>query len=197
LFGWLANYARIETAECVSPVTHRRSRHPAFGASPLCRCASADHPGSMAASADSRTSSRTPNVAGPRWRVARIALWFAASALVGFAPLLYVITGLGEDVTEGSRIGAAAFPVALAWPLLLSAAVLALRRTGRSARRVGGGALARSVVLVAYAGAALAAARALGAAVTIRGDAAWTLVWLAATAGWVALSVACLRRAER
>jgi hypothetical protein len=40
----------------------------------------------------------------------------------------------------------------------------------------------------------LAAARALGAAVTIHGDASWTVLWLAAATGWLILSVACLRR---
>jgi hypothetical protein len=81
--------------------------------------------------------------------------------------LFYVIAGLGEDATVGSRAGAAAVPVALAWPFILCAAVLALRGTGRSTARVAGGAFARSLLLVAYAAGMLAAARALGAAETI------------------------------
>jgi hypothetical protein len=92
---------------------------------------------------------------------------------------------------------AAAVPVALAWPFILCAAVLALRGTGRSTARVAGGAFARSLLLVAYAAAIPAAARALGAAETIHGDAPWTAVWLAAAAGWVAVSLVCPRRAER
>jgi hypothetical protein len=75
--------------------------------------------------------------------------------------------------------------------------VLARRGTGRSAARVAGGALARSLLLVAYAATVLAAARALGAAETIRGDASWTVLWLVAAAGWVALGLVCLRRPER
>jgi hypothetical protein len=81
--------------------------------------------------------------------------------------------------------------------LILCAALLATGATGRSAARVAGGAFVRSLLLVAYAAAVLAAARALGAAVTIHGDASWTVVWLAAATGWVALSVVCLRRAAR
>jgi len=127
----------------------------------------------------------------------RVGCWVTASVLLGCAPLMYVLAGLGDDATEASRVAAAAVPVALAWPLLVCAAALALWGPSRSAAGVAAGALARSLVLLVYAVAVLVAARALGSATTIHGDAAWTGLWLAATGGWVGLSVACLRRVAR
>src|SRR3954469_19980850 len=118
---------------------------------------------------------RTPPDGGRRAAVlaGRVGCWVTASVLLGCAPLMYVLAGLGDDATEASRVAAGAVPVALAWPLLVCAAALALWGPSRSAAGVAAGALARSLVLLVYAVAVLVAAPAPGAGTTIHGDAAW------------------------
>jgi hypothetical protein len=125
-----------------------------------------------------------------RLLIPRLLSWLMATQLLGFSPIVYVIARLGDDATEASTVEASAVPVVMAAPLLLLAASLA--RNGR--RRRIGPALVRTVALIAYAVAALALARQLGTTRAIFGDTAWTAYWTAAFAGWVALSVVCLRR---
>ena len=108
--------------------------------------------------------------------MAWILLWLPATLLLGLAPAFYWLAGVGENTTASSQTGAAAYPALLAAALVLAVAVLARR--------------ARALALIPYGAAALGIAR----LATFDGDGVWTLYWAAAFAGWLALSVVCLRR---
>jgi hypothetical protein len=123
-------------------------------------------------------------------RVSAVLLWLVASCLLAVSPLLYFAAGASDDATDGARVGLAAMPALMAWPLLALAVGLARRRQGRAMGPVLGGAAVKASLLLLFAGADLLLARHLGAAVAIHGDATWTLFWTGSAVVWVALSAA-------
>jgi hypothetical protein len=147
---------------------------------------------------DPRMSSRltTMPISATRRAMAATALllWLLATCLLAVSPLLYFVSGASDGAIEADRIRFAAMPALMAWPLLVLAVGLALRRQGRAMGLLVAAAAGRALLLMLFAGAVLALARHLGTAVAIRGDAAWTLFWTAATVAWVALSAALVRR---
>jgi hypothetical protein len=123
-----------------------------------------------------------------------VLVWLLGTCLLAVSPLLYFVSGTSDDATEAARAGLAAIPALMAWPLLVLAIGLALRRQGRAMGLLVGGAAGRALLLMLFAGAVLTLARHLGTAVAFHGDAAWTLFWTAATVAWVALGAAVVRR---
>jgi hypothetical protein len=114
-------------------------------------------------------------------------LWFAATCLLALSPLLYFVSGASDDATEAGRIGFAAIPPLISWPLLAVAISLARRRRAGPAARA-------ALLLMLYAGGVLFLARRLGETAAVHGDAAWTLFWAASVLVWVVLSAALGRR---
>ena len=121
-------------------------------------------------------------------------MWLLATSLLALSPLVYFASGGSDAATEASRLGLAAVPAVLAWPLLAVAIGLAHRRQGRATGLILGAAARRASVLMLFAGAVLLLARHLGTTVAIRGDAAWTSFWGASIVLWVVLSFVLVRR---
>jgi hypothetical protein len=121
--------------------------------------------------------------------VIAVLAWLLATCLLALSPLLYFISGSSDGATEAGRVGVAAIPALMAWPLLVLAIGLARRWRGRV-----GAAARRALLLMLVAGGVLVLARRLGGSDAIFGDGSWIAFWAAAAVIWVMVSAALARR---